>query len=103
MSKLRLDLAELRAESFDTAGARPAARGTVKAHVAPTNYASCWCTGSPALCGPALTDVSCQSDIITCPMLDSEQGSCPGDACHYSDAHTCDTQCTDCRTCNFCP
>lgn len=104
MIKLKLDLTELRVESFEAGNGRPVRRGTVRGQVVDcTAYDSCWCETGPAECeyGPE-TNYSCQSNIIACPIIYTD-GSCAGDACYYSDAHTCDVQCTDWRTCNYCP
>jgi hypothetical protein len=82
MNKLKLDLEELKVESFDTDGPR-ALLGTVHAH-APETYVSCptvpqcqtyWsCEGNPSACDylcsatndPPLS-CSCPDATCTCP------------------------------------
>ncbi|HEX8907317.1 MAG TPA: hypothetical protein VF771_20865 [Longimicrobiaceae bacterium] len=103
MRKLKLNLEALQVDSFEPDSAPSAKPGTVRGReVDCSAYDTCWCPTGEARCTATvpLTDYSCQSNIIACPVLYSD-GSCDG-SCYYSDAHSCTWCNTEDRTCWYC-
>lgn len=101
MKKLKLDLDNLRVDSFDTTPAEGnGGRGTVFGHAESFQYgctdgASCdSCAGSCGTCEASCcgTCNTCYTNCGTCPCDYSCNGSCYscGGSCDYSCGGTCD-------------
>lgn len=96
MNKMKLDLASLKVDSFVVDAAELEGRGTVRGQVADCSaYNSCWCPTGETRCEATVpvTEYSCQSNLIACPIFYSEQGSCDG-YCQYTDHASCGFDCT---------
>lgn len=101
MSKLRLDLADLAVESFDTRALSSPGRGTLFGHEGTTAHTDCWGLTCPG-CGQtqlAFCTADCPSNQIdTCWATCA---TCYGQNTCDATCNTCANSCDGWRTCVY--